>query len=165
MSTQPQKRSHIVGEALRPVMLPGDVVLILGADDSRTTLYGDDYRKAYAEGTLTAKGTLPAVVMGFKLLGELMAFHMKYCMPEEYERLEDVEAKVAEFNAAVASGTLSPENSFRMMAEAYRQMAILLDGHIAACMPSEYTRMAEALKTDTSRPLAMPRPEKEEEPS
>lgn len=156
-----QKRSHMMAEVLKPIMLPGDVVLVLGADDSRTTLYGEDYRKAYAEGTLSAKGTLPAVVMGFKLLGELMAFHMRYCMPEEYQRLEDVEAKVAEFNAAVASGTLSPENTFRMLSEVYRQMAILLDGHIAACMPSEYQKMAEALKTDTSRPLAMPAKDRE----
>jgi hypothetical protein len=137
-------------------MLPGDLVIVLGADDSRTTLYGDDYKKAYAEGTLTAKHTAPTVVMGFKLLGELMAFHMQYCMPEEYKRLEDIEAKQDEFNAALASGTLSPENTFRMLSEAYKQMAMLLDGHIAACMPNEYQRMADALKGDPTRPMGMP---------
>jgi hypothetical protein len=151
-----QKRSHALADILKPAMLPGDVVLILGSDDSRTTLYGDDYKKAYAENMLTAKHTVPAVIMGFKLLGELMAFHMKYCMPEEYKRIEDVEDKQEEFNAALKSGTLAPENTFRMLSGAYKRMAMLLDGHLAACAPSEYSRMAEAMKGDLSKPMAMP---------
>jgi hypothetical protein len=151
-----KKRSHLMGEALEPLMLPGDIVLVLGADDSRTTYYGKDYKEAYADGTLTAKHTVSVVVLGVKLLGELMAFHMKYVMPKKYKELGQVEADQEKFNAALASGTLAPEDTFRMLAESYKQMAVLLDGHIAACAPAEYRRMAEGLKEGLDRPMSMP---------
>lgn len=142
-----KKRSHLIGEAIKPLMLPGDVVLVVGADDSRTLFWGDEYRKAYAEGTLTAKHTYWAPFLSFRLLLENMDFHKKYCLPknEHDVHIMNIDPKVEEFEIAKNSGTLQPEHTFRIICGMMQEMLIMFEGHMAACMPNEFRQMVERL--------------------
>ena len=142
------KRSRLIGEILKPHMLPGDVALIVGADDSRSIIWGEEYRKAYAEGTLTAKHTYWSVFLAFRLLLENMEFHKKYCLPKELHRthIMNVEPQVEKFQKAMASGTLMPEDTFRIICGMVQEMLGALEGHMAACMPNEFRQMIGRLQ-------------------
>jgi hypothetical protein len=153
-----EKRSHEISKVLEPLMIPGDIVLIVGADDSRTTLYAKDLREAYAEGQFTAKHNFPALMLGFKVLTELLEFHLRLVLPKEEwkKKLNEIDPQIEKFMAAKASGTLYPENTFRVLCGLHTEFMIGLEGHLAACMPTEFRRMVENLKNEPSRRLWKP---------
>lgn len=151
-----EERKELFKKALEPLIGPADVVLVLCRDDSRTVMYGRDYTEAYKGGMFTAEHTCPSVILGYKLLGELLAGHMEVCLPQSGKNLDQVQAGEAEarkFQQALASGTLMPADTFPVLAQSYRDMGVVLEGHMASCMPEHFRKMAEAIKQKPTKVL------------
>lgn len=150
------KRSKTIGEALEPLMEPGDVALVVGKDDSCTLLFGKDYRDAYVEGTLTPGKAFPSVMLGMKILGEFLTGQMHLCLPAvagDVNTLQLTKERIEAFKVAQRSGVLTPDVTFPMVAGAYQQLAVVLEGHMAACMPNEYRKIVEQMKAAPSQRL------------
>jgi len=143
-------------EALEPILGPGDVVLVVCNDDSHTLLYGQDYRTAYAQGQWSPRYTVWSVLLGFKILGELIGEHMKVVFPGENldpMTMELTQEQLEVLQKSLASGSLMPNETFPLVAAGFRQLAQALEGHLASCAPNEYRQMQENMKKPIEKPM------------
>lgn len=150
------KRSDKFKAVLDPVLEPGDFVVAVGKDDSCCLLFGPDYREAYGEGQVTPGAAFPSVMLGMKILGELLTGQMRLCMPKEpgdVQTLTLTDERVQAFKAAMRGGTLTPDVTFPVVAAAYQELVKILDGHMAACLPNEYRKAQEQMKLPPSKRL------------
>ena len=151
---EPRKERY--KRALEPILGPGDVVLVVCNDDSHSLLYGQDYKNAYAQGQWSPRYTVWSVLLGFKILGELIGEHMKVVFPGkdlDIMTMELTQELLVVLQKSLASGTLQPDETFPLIAAAFRNFAQALEGHLASCAPTEYRQMHENLKNAPKRPL------------